>query len=295
LPHEGKHLPCSNGAAYFDSAAHVLALLSTRLESWDEAERRFVEALGEAQRIGAVCRVPHIQMNFANMLAVRDRPGDRDRARELRRWAKSASSELGLRELAARIDTTRSTLPPSPADEYSFRQEGEVWTLSFEGHTVRLKGTQGLQYISTLLRKPGSPIHVLELASADDGRRWRRTETNVLDDRARDEYRRRLRELTREHAALEERNDTARALAVKAEMEALAEQLAFALGLGGRSRKLSALAERARVNVTRAIRSVTSRVARESPDFGHHLETSIRTGTFCSYVPSPGRHFDWRF
>jgi hypothetical protein len=53
-------------------------------------------------------------------------------------------------------------------------------------------------------------------------------------------------------------------------------------------------AERARVNVTRAIRSALARIAKHSPALRRHLETTIRTGAFCSYTPDPGALRVWQ-
>jgi hypothetical protein len=68
-------------------------------------------------------------------------------------------------------------------------------------------------------------------------------------------------------------------------MQSLAHELAAGTGLGGRDRRASSGSERARVNVTRAIRSAIARIADQSPALGQHMVTTVRTGTFCSYVP----------
>jgi tetratricopeptide (TPR) repeat protein len=51
--------------------------------------------------------------------------------------------------------------------------------------------------------------------------------------------------------------------------------------------------ERARVNVTRAIRSTLKRIAGYDERLGRELERSVRTGTFCVYVPDPRRPLVW--
>jgi len=65
------------------------------------------------------------------------------------------------------------------------------------------------------------------------------------------------------------------------------------VGLGGRSRRLVSLAERARSAVTWRIRHAQRRIAAAHPSLGRHLENSLRTGTFCSYRPE--RPVAWRF
>ena len=76
-----------------------------------------------------------------------------------------------------------------------------------------------------------------------------------------------------------------RAAQAREEMEFLTNELSGAKGLGGRSSKAASASERARVNVTRAIKTAMGRVGENDPDFGRHLETTVRTGTFCSYMP----------
>ncbi len=75
--------------------------------------------------------------------------------------------------------------------------------------------------------------------------------------------------------------------------EVAAGELARALGLGGRDRKASSHSERARVNVTRAIRSTFGRIAEHDRGLADELQRTIRTGTFCSYVPDPRWPVSW--
>ena len=45
----------------------------------------------------------------------------------------------------------------------TFRHEGDYWTLSYAGRTVRVRDSRGLHYIALLLRSPGCPVHVRDL------------------------------------------------------------------------------------------------------------------------------------
>ena len=47
------------------------------------------------------------------------------------------------------------------------------------------------------------------------------------------------------------------------------------------------LTERARVNVTRTIRTALETITKNDAELGMMLSRAIRTGTFCSYVPDP--------
>src|SRR6266498_1968631 len=110
---------------------------------------------------------------------------------------------------------------------------------------------------------------------------------SILDPEAKAQYRARLDELDEELRDAERANDRERAARATNERDAVAHELAAAVGLGGRDRKAASDAERARVNVTRAIKAALDRIGEHSPALGRHLEATLRTGQFCSYVPDP--------
>ena len=51
--------------------------------------------------------------------------------------------------------------------------------------------------------------------------------------------------------------------------------------------------ERARVNVTRALRATLRRIAEHEPDLGRLLQGTIRTGASCAYEPDPDAPLHW--
>jgi hypothetical protein len=81
-------------------------------------------------------------------------------------------------------------------------------------------------------------------------------------------------------------NDLGRIGSIKAERDALAHELAAALGLGGRARSLGDPAERARKAVSARIRDGIKAISACHAELGSHLESSVHTGTFCSYAPA---------
>ena len=115
----------------------------------------------------------------------------------------------------------------------------------------------------------------------------------VLDPEARAAYAQRLTELREDLDQASAWNDPERAARAATEIDALTHQLAAAVGLGGRERVTSSPAERARLSVTRAIRAALSRIGEQSPALGSHLDATIRTGTFCSYLPDPRVPISW--
>lgn len=203
--------------------------------------------------------------------------------------------------------------PAAPASGDEFRREGEIWSVRFAGKLIRLKHTKGVTYLALLLQNPGQDMHALDVASGlhreGDAPRAAAVRDElgmrvggagdagaVLDARARAAYRERLDELRDELLEAEHMNDAGRIEHARAEMAALEDELAGAFGLGPeRERRAVSLSERARLNVTRAIRAVLRTIAQHHPELGAHLDTAVRTGTFCTYSPDPGLKIDWHF
>jgi hypothetical protein len=189
-------------------------------------------------------------------------------------------------------------------DLLSFRDSGRT------GEAFRLKDVKGLHYLAHLLRHPGREFHVLDLAAAgqqdpagappvsaarqDDLHQTRLSDHGpVLDEQAKAAYRARLRELEDDLAEATSWADPVRAARARQEMHFLTDELTAAVGLGGRARKSGSPAERARVNITRAIRGALSRIRAHSPALADHLDATIHTGTFCAYTPDPRAPITW--
>lgn len=83
--------------------------------------------------------------------------------------------------------------------------------------------------------------------------------------------------------------------ALQAELDQLIAQLAQAFGLGGRSRRASSAAERARINVTRALRAAITRIAESVPEAGQVLDRRVRTGIYCAFTPDESDAVRWSF
>ncbi|WP_223736732.1 ATP-binding protein [Streptomyces purpurogeneiscleroticus] len=201
---------------------------------------------------------------------------------------------------------------PAPAPEQAtLRREGEYWVLTHRDQALHLKHTVGLGYLSRLLKEPGREFLALDLATTGTAGRHTGTPVTpvgaeslhfgpgdagaILDDQAKTAYRRRLQELAEELDEAQQHNDTGRSERVRAEADAITEQLAGAVGLGGRDRKAASDSERARLNVTKALKSAVKRIAKQEPVLGQHLERSIRTGTYCCYAPDPTTRIAWRW
>ena len=115
----------------------------------------------------------------------------------------------------------------------------------------------------------------------------------LLDARAKDAYRRRLAEIDDDIADAHTSGDDERAARSAAERDFLIQELARAFGLGGRGRRAASASERARAGVTRAVRQAIARIGENHSRLGEHLGRTIRTGTYCAYVPDPRAPAGW--
>jgi hypothetical protein len=206
-----------------------------------------------------------------------------------------------------------SLAPPLPTHNL-FRQDGEYWTIRYQGATYRLKDLRGLHHLAYLLRHPHQEFPAVELASKVTGAEGdlqpstriltpgeREPSTvgfsdagEVLDSQAKAAYKRRLEELRAEVAEAREFNDLSRAEKHEEEIEFLTQELARAIGLGGRHRKAASAVERARTNITHAIKAALRKIGEHHPTLGQHLTLTTKTGVFCSYAPDPRVPLTWQ-
>src|SRR5947209_9955244 len=174
----------------------------------------------------------------------------------------------------------------------SFYQEGEFWTVAFDGEVAHLLDARGLRLLAHLLARPGREVHALDLSGGlRPGSGF--TEA-VLDDVGRRAFRGRIADLEAELEEADRFGDIGRSALTHAELEAVVEELARATGLGGRGRRVTSDTERARVAATRAIRSAMRHISQVLPALGDHLQHSVRTGTYCAYAPDPTQGIEWR-
>jgi len=216
---------------------------------------------------------------------------------------------LALRERVLQLPSASGTPSTAARTACIFRREGEYWTVGDASAVVRLKDAKGLRYLAQLLASPGREVHALDLvrtteANGDAETSGRVLGTDrvtasigsagpVLDAQAKASYRERLTTLRDELEEAEHFNDAGRASRAREEIEALTEQLAAAVGLGGRDREAASDAERARLTVTKRIKGALAKIRESHPALGHHLIGGVKTGYFCVYVPPPDGSVDW--
>ncbi len=158
----------------------------------------------------------------------------------------------------------------------SLRREGDVWAVKPRGgSTLRLKHVKGFGYLEYLIAQPGREVHVIELAGIEH----RTGDAGpLLDAQAKAAYRARLDELAAEVSEAERFGDRARVSRAEQEIDAIAEQLASAVGLGGRDRRAASDVERTRINVQRRLKDAIERIAAADPALGRYLSAAVKDG-----------------
>jgi len=291
-----------------------LGMLATVMRRWEDAERHFQAGLALCRNMRAPTFIALNLSEHARMLLARAGPGDRERAVDLLREAERICADRGINGVLERVLREKARVQQPAKSDCVFRREGEYWTIAYAGDVFRLKDGKGMRYLARLLANPGVEVHALDLVAdasgqtqtgpatataaqvAQEGMRVSRLDGvgAALDAQAKTAYRHRLAELETECAQARSFNDPERAAILDEELDALKRELAAAVGLGGRDRELRSPAERARVNVTRSIRSSIARIEDTSPALAGHLAGAVRTGTFCAYLPAPAGRPAWR-
>jgi hypothetical protein len=242
------------------------------------------------------------RIDHADMLQRRGAPDAR--LEELVRPALATCAELSMavwqsrgERLLARSGLGPEAAQPSPASTPAppnlFRLDGDFWTVSYAGTTVRLKDVKGLHYLSVLLHEPGRDFHVADLAGAPLRFDGRDTTAAYTDTKARDSYRRQIAALREELTASETDNDVLRAARIRDEIERLGEELASAYWRGATAASShDPAAQNLRKAVAKNIRSALTRIQAAHEPLWRHLYTAVRTGILCSYRPD--RTVDWQ-
>ena len=289
-----------------------------------EALEQFAAASARATRDGARTSAARIAAEEAAVLLRDGGHAALTRAEALLTSAAAGAAEIGLPRVAQHVRgaagaarrpgrrSRRASSLAGAAGAAALRRVGDVWTITGHGRSIHLNDGRGVRLLALLLERPGSEIHSLDLVAAVDGggpagpriERSGGQETAgrfgvqggagpALDAKAKDEYRERVATLEAALATAEARRDEEGAAAAREELEFVRRELSSAVGIGGRDRETGSHAERARINVTRAIRSTLKRIAGYDERLGAELEAGVRTGTFCVYRPDPLHPLVW--
>src|SRR5690348_12162527 len=287
-PYAGRAVVAAGAVLCAGSADFYLAGLAALSGDTATADRHYRAAAGMHRRLGARPMLAHTLHEHARLL-------DPSAASAALAEARAIAADCGMTRLLATLDQDEQPRKPG---RLTLRHEDDFWLVGFADALTRVPDSLGLRYLDLLVRQPGRDLAALDLvqlaaaagpaaAVAEDGLHDASGTgaDEVLDQQARTAYRQRLTALDEELTEAEAWHDTERASRLRAEKDFLVRELAAATGLGGRPRRLGAESERARLNVTRAIRSAIAKIRDRAPTAAAHLDRSVRTGTRCSYSP----------
>ncbi|QGG96318.1 ATP-binding protein [Actinomarinicola tropica] len=280
------------------SAARARALAATG------ATTEAVVLLEEAVDQVAATRLPFLELTLLlRLAALREEAGALDAAREDAAMARSIVSGLDVvlrpGELDL-LDRLAGAGRPAPRRSAALTAVGGRWCVTAGATTVLLPRSKGLAYLSQLLQAPGVERHALDLVDRVEGvaegldRRRLGDAGELIDARSRAAYRTRIESLRSEIEDALECGALDDAEQMQSELDALVGQLASAFGLGGRARRAGSVAERARLNVTRALRSAIARISDALPEDAAVLDRRVRTGLYCAYEPGLDDPVLWR-
>lgn len=214
-----------------------------------------------------------------------------------RRWAHRAAVLHAHGAPEASVASTQTAV---------FRSDGDTRTVCFGDRTAVVRDLKGFRQVERLLAHPGREFHVLDLVAAEHGGAVPESFTDpgvdfvtdgaglpMLDDQARDAYRRRLADVDEDIEDARRNHDIGRLELAERDRDYLVAELQRAVGLGGVTRTTGGTAERARTSVTRSIRYALGRLAEHHPALAAHLEQRVHTGTYCCYAADPLVEITW--
>ena len=253
-PYEGAHVVGVPVPFYDGAINRMLAGLAALKNDRQRAERHYERALVEEEEIGAKPFVVRTKREREDLLGKKI------------------------------VSTARAARP-------ELVNEGDTWRVRFGDEEARVKDADGLRYIAYLLERPDVPVPVTELFGARAGATEEAPRSGdageVLDRDAIEAYRARSRDLRETLEEATARSDRGAAEIARRELAFIEEELRAAVGLGGRSRRAASEVERIRVNVTTRIKKTIDRLRERAPSLSHHLATTIKTGTLCTYRSPP--------
>ena len=227
--------------------------------------------------------------------------GSAERGRMEWTAARDAFERFGARR---QVERAQGLLAAAHAPEPPLRQtvqavfvlDGRQRRIGFGGIDVSVPDLKGYRYLERLLTDPGRERHVLDLIASEQGSPAGPVEAGlpVLDDEAREAYRRRLAEVEQDIDEATLMNDVGRLELAQRDRDYLVAELTAAVGLGGCERLVRGSSERARTSVARCLRYALTRLAEHNTDLAAHLQGAVHTGTYCSYRTNPLVPVQWR-
>ncbi|MGE0729818.1 MAG: AAA family ATPase [Acidimicrobiia bacterium] len=187
---------------------------------------------------------------------------------------------------AITADPGRAAAPAEPGPamrQLGLRRMGNGWEVRFHGRAAVVRDLTGMEYLATLLSRPGRAVPATVLAGGVDLGTLSGQE--LLDSSARRSLENRARELVGEIQRARAFGDLRRVGLLEDEAEAIVAELGRANGANGAKRRFAGRDERARTAVRKAIKRAIDEVEGVHPDAARHLRACIRTGATCRFDP----------
>lgn len=293
--YRGRSVVVGYATAHLGSVDRHLGALCHALGREEDARAHFEAAVGIERSSGNLTHLVFALEGLAALLA--PDPRTAARAEALRAEAAAARARVGLVMPTLPVAAPAGRSIRSDDDDRAYAvwcRRGDGWQVEFAGRQTSLPDARGPAYLAELLARPGQEIHVLDLLArvAPEGERPESGGgMEVLDARARAEYRARIESLRDELEEARERRDTGHETRAREELETIEDALAGALGLGGRARRTGDAVERARKAVYNRVRDTLRRLEDELPELALHLRNGIKTGRTCVYTPERPIHW----
>jgi hypothetical protein len=256
----------------------------------EQAITHLEQAIADDLRFGNRPMLAITRAELAAALLERGAPQDRAAAVGLYDQALAAAEEIGMTGWAARWHAERPGDAAPPPDEGRFVRNGDVWEVAAGSERALVAHSVGMAMLAVLVASPGQDVTVGELTGAPA----EASDQPVLDEQTRQQVRRRLLDLQADIDDADADADIERASRLRAELDALVDELTRTTGLGGRSRSFAGASERARTSVQKAIRRALDRIGEQAPGLAKALGESVRTGTRCRFDPVDGLPAAWR-
>jgi tetratricopeptide (TPR) repeat protein len=296
LPHADLPIMGSLGVVCFGSVERSLGVAARTMGRLDLAVGHLERAVEANRRLANRPMYAISQAELARAF-VEAGARDRERAASLLAGAIELADEMGLEARAGawrgwqqEWERQSSGAALAGSEERGRLQRvGDHWELLAAGERAVVPNTLGVQYLARLLAQPGRAMTVGELTGRPAGE----TRQSVLDDAAKEAYRRYIVDLRARIDEADFDGDLERAAALRVELEAVIDELRRTLRPGGRSREFAGADERARTSVQKAIRRAIDRLAGDAPTLADGLRRSIRTGGDCVFEPVEGVASQW--
>jgi tetratricopeptide (TPR) repeat protein len=294
----------SLGIGCFGSMWRVLAVAERTLGQRNESIDAFRHALKANEALGHLPMAAIVRAELAEqlMLSAIEQCGHATFASEADQLFSEAiataarfSMSIRVAEWSARRDElnqdwkrcSHRSGSRSVEDQGRITRSGRMWRITCAVGSATLADARGLHHLAMLIQAPGQPLSIRQLIGAPAESRH-----EVIDDAARRQLVETIRRL---HDRIDDANldgDWSRADALRDEVDRITEHAESALWRG-RSRAFPDAHERGRPAVQKAIRRVIAQITEQSPELGHALSASIKTGSQCVYIPTAGLPDRW--